>query len=261
MQMLNDGKTIEIRLCEKTELDGPAPYTHVLFRLVERIRRAESADVQHHVMAKLAGRLGPFNSARAAVEAAALAKRKLGLSEDDLLKYMTRIRKIRSGPLKGATEQVIVPVVLYLLDDIHARDDIWWRKCEHDQAGFLPYKHTPNGAARRRRHFGYIDDDRRRLVVGPRTASVDVRSAVAIASAQRTTHAATVPCQAGAAAAAAVGVAPHKAPRGAPRHGVSRSGSRRRLGRGFASGVFANAAVAGVKIPRKQRCEAEHCDI
>ena len=144
MQLLSDEKTIEIRLCEKTELDGPAPYTHVLFRLVERIRKA---GVQHHVMARLAGRLGPFSSARAAVEAAALAQRKLGLSEDDLLKYMTRMRKIQSGPLKGATEEVIVPVVLYLLDDIHARDDIWWRKCEHDQAGFLPYKHTPNGAA------------------------------------------------------------------------------------------------------------------
>jgi hypothetical protein len=133
MQMLNDEKSIETRLFEKTELYGPAPYTHVLFRLVERIRRAAGA--QHHVvMATLAGRLGPFSSARAAVEAAALAKRKLGLSEDDLLKNMTRMRKIRSGPRKGATEEVIVPVVLYLLDDIHARDDrdIWWRKCEHD---------------------------------------------------------------------------------------------------------------------------------
>ena len=85
MQMLNDEKTIETRLFEKTELYGPAPYTHVLFRLVERIRRAAGA--QHHVvMATLAGRLGPFSSARAAVEAAALAKRKLGISEDDLLK-------------------------------------------------------------------------------------------------------------------------------------------------------------------------------
>ena len=87
------------------------------------------------------------------MEAAALAKRKLGLSEDDLLKYMTRMRKIRSGLRKGATEEVIVPVVLYLLDDMHARDDIWWRKCEQEQAGFLPYKHTQNFAARRQRLF------------------------------------------------------------------------------------------------------------
>ena len=38
MQMLNDKNTIETRLFEKTELYGPAPYTHVLFRLVERIQ-------------------------------------------------------------------------------------------------------------------------------------------------------------------------------------------------------------------------------
>ena len=105
-------------------------------------------------MATLAGRLGLFSNARAAVEAAALAKQKLGLSEVDLLKYMTRMRKIRSGPCKGATEEVIVPIVLYLLDDIHAREDIWLRKCEHEQAGFLlQYKHTQNFAARRQRLF------------------------------------------------------------------------------------------------------------
>jgi len=141
--MLNGEKTIETRLCEKTELDGPAPYTHVIFRLVKRIRGRTGA----HVMAKLGGRMGPFYSARAAVDAAAQAGRRLGLREDELLKYMTRQRKIRSGPLTGTVEEVIVPDVLYLLDDIHTRDDIYWRECEHDQAGFLPYKHTPNGAA------------------------------------------------------------------------------------------------------------------
>ena len=80
-------------------------YTHVLFRL-EWIRRT---GVQHYVMAKLVGRLGPFSSEWAAMEA--LANRKLGLSEVDLLKYMTRMRRIRSGPLKGATEEVIVAVL------------------------------------------------------------------------------------------------------------------------------------------------------
>ena len=52
-------------------------------------------------MAKLGGRMGPFYSARAAVDAAAQAGRRLGLREDGLLKYMTRQRKIRSGPLTG----------------------------------------------------------------------------------------------------------------------------------------------------------------
>jgi hypothetical protein len=123
IQMLNGEKTIETRLCEKTELDGPAPYTHVIFRLVKRIRGRTGA----HVMAKLGGRMGPFYSARAAVDAAAQAGRRLGLREDELLKYMTRQRKIRSGPLTGTVEEVIVPVVLYLHDDIHTKDDIYWR--------------------------------------------------------------------------------------------------------------------------------------
>jgi hypothetical protein len=225
MQMLNDKKTIKTRLFEKTELYGPAPYTHVLFRLVERIRRAAGA--QHHVvMATLAGRLGPFSSARAAVtvEAAALAKRKLGISEDDLLKYITHMRMIRSGPRKGATEEVIVPVVLYLLDDIHARDDIWWRKCEHDQAGFLPYKHTPNGAARSQRHFGYLYDNQSSSS-SPRSASAYGRSAAVIASTPRAAPALSVPTVPTQSCAAAAGVGPLKAARGVF-HTLFRSGPR-----------------------------------
>jgi hypothetical protein len=220
MQMLNDKKTIKTRLFEKTELYGPAPYTHVLFRLVERIRRACA---QHHVvMAMLAGRLGPFSSARAAVEAAALANGKLGISEDDLLKYMTRMRMIRSGQRKGATEEVIVPVVLYLLDDIHARDDIWWRKCEHDQAGFLPYQHTPNGAARRRRHFGYLYDNQSSSS-SPRAASAYGRSAAVIASTPRAAPALSVPTVPTQPGAAAAGVGPLKAAR-CVFHALFRSG-------------------------------------
>jgi hypothetical protein len=73
-----------------------------------------------------------FSSVSAAVEVAAgaevAAERKMGLSEDELLKYMTRMRKIRSSPSKGTEKRVIVPVVLYLLDDIHIRDDIYWHE-------------------------------------------------------------------------------------------------------------------------------------
>ena len=53
IQMLNDEKTIETRLFEKTELKGPAPYTHVIFRMVKQIRKTG----KDHVMAKLGGRM------------------------------------------------------------------------------------------------------------------------------------------------------------------------------------------------------------
>jgi hypothetical protein len=49
----------------------------------------------------------------------------MGLSEDELLKYMTRMRKIRSSPSKRTEEEVIVSAVLYSLDNIHIRDDIY----------------------------------------------------------------------------------------------------------------------------------------
>ena len=53
----------------------------------------------------------PFSSAREAVLAVAQAGRKLGLIEDALLRFMTRMCiKIRSGPLKGMKQEVIIPV-------------------------------------------------------------------------------------------------------------------------------------------------------
>ncbi len=75
------------------------------------------------------------------------AGRKFGLTEGALLRFMTRMRKIRSGPLKGMKQEVMIPVVLYnpllmystiifgsyLLDDIHIRKDIYRYECE---AGF-----------------------------------------------------------------------------------------------------------------------------
>ncbi len=56
--MHNGQNTIETRLFEKTELesllDGPVPYTHVIFRIFKRIRKA---NVKDYVMAKLGGRM------------------------------------------------------------------------------------------------------------------------------------------------------------------------------------------------------------
>ena len=165
----------------------------------------------------------------------------------------------------GKVEEVIVPVVLYLLDDIHTRDDIDWRECVQDQAGFLPYKHTPKGSARSRRHFGYLDD---RHSFSPRgAASADgSRAAAGISSAPRSAPAAaalsvpTVSVQAG---AAAPGVGPRKTARGAPERRRSGSGvSRRRLGRSFVGSANACAAAASIEIPRKpRRCESALCDI
>ncbi len=71
-------KTIETRLFEKTELGEPSPCTHVIFRMIKRIRKTS---VRDHVMAaKLCGRMGQFSSAREAEEAAAQTGRKLGLT-------------------------------------------------------------------------------------------------------------------------------------------------------------------------------------
>ena len=79
IQMLNGEKTIETRLKDK--------YTHVIVRMVKRIRKA---GVKDHVIARLGGRMGRFSSARAAVEAAAQVGRKLGVTGDELFQYMTR---------------------------------------------------------------------------------------------------------------------------------------------------------------------------
>ena len=177
--------------------------------------------------------------------------RKLCLTEDDLLRFMTRQRKIRSGPLKGMNQKVILPVVQ---DDIIVRDDIYWYECEHDQAGFLRYKHTPKRAVHSRRHFGYFNDEQT-SAAPPHAVSDDGNSAAVITA---------NPSAAPAAAALSVQTAPVKvdapsagqnAARGAPQLRTSSGGWRRRLGSGFVSSANACCASAKVKIPRKARCE------
>ncbi len=218
------------------------------------VKRFRKACVNDHVMAKLDGRMGPFNSAREAVEAAAQAGRKLGLTEDELLRFMTQKCKIRCGPLKGMKQEVIIPVVLYLLDDIHIRDDIYWFECKHDQAGFLRYKHTPKRAVHSRRHFGYFNDEQT-SAAPPHAVSDDASSAAVItANPSAVPEAAALSVQIASVKvdAPAVGM---NAARGAPQHRTSSGGWRRRLGRGFVSSANACCASAKVKIPRKARCE------
>jgi hypothetical protein len=96
--MLNTEKTVEIRLWE-FEWDPPCRvqrrYSHVVFRMVEPLRKGEG---RTNIMATLGRTLGPFGDARSAYEAAEKAELKLGLTVKELEVYMTRERKILKGP-------------------------------------------------------------------------------------------------------------------------------------------------------------------
>ena len=111
--MLNTEKTVEIRLWE-FEWDPPCRvqrrYSHVVFRMVEPLRKGEG---RTNIMATLGRTLGPFGDARSAYEAAEKAELKLGLTIKELEVYMTRERKILKGPRKGEFETRVVPVALF----------------------------------------------------------------------------------------------------------------------------------------------------
>jgi hypothetical protein len=216
--------------------------------MVLKFRKRKSA-VLNHVMAKLGKRMGPFYTAKAAVEAAKLAGRELGLTEDELLKFMTRSRKITSGPLKD-TVQVVVPVVLYELNGIHETDDFYWNDSFFNQSGFLPYKYTPKGATRSKRRFGYVNDVESDGIADSHGGGGAVTSASIAATA---TASLPRPIREYAQAAAAVGIVPLKAARSVPFKSSAGGISNGALRLGQRGAIACAAAAATVKIPRKPR--------
>jgi hypothetical protein len=153
--MLSKRKTVEIRLWE-FEWDDPycvrRRYSHVLFRMVEPLRKGEG---RTNIMATLGRTLGPFGDARAAYEAADQAGLKLGLTVEELEVYMTRERRIVKGPRKGELETRVVPVALFELLDVHETRNFKCADGQCNQAGFLPHKYTPRGAHHLETRFRY----------------------------------------------------------------------------------------------------------
>ena len=67
-------------------------YTRVIFRIL--VRKYRKAGVRDHVMAKIGETMGPYWKPRDAMKAAEATGRKIGMTEDELRKYMTRNRII-----------------------------------------------------------------------------------------------------------------------------------------------------------------------
>ena len=139
--MLNTGKTVEIRLWKfrwtSPDIRVLKRYSHVVFRMVKPLRNGEA-----NIMATLGRKaLGPFGSALEAYEAADKAGLKLGMTVEELEAYMTREWKIPEGPRKGELENVIVPIALFELHDVHeirrgiASRRVAWRRVAVGQRG------------------------------------------------------------------------------------------------------------------------------
>ena len=154
LQMLNGEKTTEIRLWEKKKKPQRVKFTHVMFRMIKRFRKR---GVRSNVMATLDKRLGPFSDAAAAVAAAKEWKMELGMTEEELHKFMLRPRKVRSGVNKGKIEKRVIPIALFQLLDVHDNYDLEWSDGPWNQAGFLCHEYQPDGATHKEKRFWYAD--------------------------------------------------------------------------------------------------------
>ncbi len=94
----------------------------VIFRMVRKYRKRK-AGVRDHIMVKVGETMRPYWSPRDAMIAAEAVRRKVGMPEDELLKYMTRNRIIAG---EDQIQQVIVPFYLHQLCDFHRTDKIIW---------------------------------------------------------------------------------------------------------------------------------------
>ncbi len=116
--MLNGGKNVELRVWRKGDPERDLQFTHVIFRMVERLRalkRLKHLNLRNvNILAKLGERLGPFDNAKDVIRAAEENEWKIGMDEEELIKFMTGTRTLKGG----GTEEFQRSVMLYRLDEI-----------------------------------------------------------------------------------------------------------------------------------------------
>ena len=137
--MLNGQKDVELRPWRKGDPERSDKYTHVLLRMVRRLRkmmRLKHLNLRNvNILAKLGERLGPFDNAKDVIRAAEENKWKIGMDEEELIKFMTRIRKLKDG----STEEFQRSVMLYQLVETRTTSDYFVNDCTHNQPRFLPH--------------------------------------------------------------------------------------------------------------------------
>ena len=99
--MLNGGKDVELRVWRKGDPERSDKYTHVLLRMVQRLREMISLEhlslIDINVIARLGERLGPFDNAKEVIRVAEAKGWKIGMGEAELIKFMSGTRKV-DGP-------------------------------------------------------------------------------------------------------------------------------------------------------------------
>jgi hypothetical protein len=161
-KMLDGEKDIELRPYRTGDAARHKHYTHVIFRMVKRLRERKSlckAGAHKNIIAKLGKTLGPYYNANDVLDAAESAGRKIGMTKDELIKYMTGWRKVDGGPKNGGyLVRVVRPMVLHELSDVRETNEFCVNDCSHNQSGFLPNSFEDKTSCLRVTHFDYIDD-------------------------------------------------------------------------------------------------------
>jgi hypothetical protein len=136
-------KTIEVRLYEKSLKKPvvPVPCTHVLLRPGRALLQA---GIRENLFGRLCKVIGPFSTPEEAWEEVGGCG--LGMSFDNLRRYMTRLRKDRRTK---EVLPVVVPVRLYCMEDVQVTKHFKWMHGAGNQPGLLSHefqsKHNPGG--------------------------------------------------------------------------------------------------------------------
>ena len=153
--MLNGGKNVELRVWRKGDPERDLRFTHVIFRMVERLRalkRLKHLNLRNvNILAKLGERLGPFDNAKDVIRAAEENEWKIGMDEEELIKFMTGTRKLEGG----GTEEFQRSVMLYQLVETRTTSDYFVNDCTHNQPRFLPHQFIDKHSQKLTNHFQY----------------------------------------------------------------------------------------------------------
>jgi hypothetical protein len=158
--ILNGKKNVELRVWRKGDPERSDRYTHVILRMVARLRNMKG--LKHlnlkniNIIARLGERLGPYDNAKEAIRVAEDKGWKIGMDEAELTQFMKGIRKVKGGSSKGGYEEEYQrSVMLYRLGQVQETLHYRVHDSYHNQAGFLPHQFKDKHSHNMIDHFQY----------------------------------------------------------------------------------------------------------
>ena len=133
------GAEIDVLRTKACVAPEPLPYSHIVLHLGKSVTKGKQVPV---LMVTNLGAIGPFKTAVDAWRAAEEHNVKLGMSLEELERFMVRRQKDKKTKVVSVE---VKPVMLHMVGDVHETNAVEWIDGDGNQPGFRRHWFQPKG--------------------------------------------------------------------------------------------------------------------